>query len=65
MKIRKEIKNRIKELIATGVNASAALTQARKEANIKYGKGWRDAERMKKIEKFLSNGGKLNMSYHK
>lgn len=42
-KIRKEIAIRIKELIAQGVNANKALDDARHEANVKYGKDWRES----------------------
>ncbi len=40
--IRKELAIRIKELISQGVNENKALTQARQEMNIKYGKDWRN-----------------------
>jgi uncharacterized protein YifE (UPF0438 family) len=46
-KIRKEIRDRKFELISNGENENNALNIARKEANEKYGKGWR--------EKYLNN----------
>lgn len=46
-RIRNEIRLRRLDLIAKGENKNNALNIARKEANDKYGKGWR--------EKLLSN----------
>lgn len=41
-KIRNEIRLRKVDLIANGENENNALNIARKEANDKYGKGWRE-----------------------
>lgn len=41
-RIRAEIKRRRLDLIAQGENENNALNIARKEANDKYGKGWRE-----------------------
>lgn len=40
--IRYEIKLRIIDLVSKGENENNALNIARKEANDKYGKGWRE-----------------------
>jgi len=41
-RIRNEIRLRKLDLIANGENENNALNIARKEANDKYGKGWRE-----------------------
>lgn len=41
-RIRNEIRLRKLDLIASGENENNALNIARKEANDKYGKGWRE-----------------------
>jgi hypothetical protein len=41
-RIRNEIRLRKLDLISKGENANNALNIARKEANDKYGKGWRE-----------------------
>jgi len=41
-RIRKEIRLRKLDLISKGENENNALNIARKEANDKYGKGWRE-----------------------
>ena len=41
-RIRNEIRLRRLDLIANGENENNALNIARKEANDKYGKGWRE-----------------------
>jgi hypothetical protein len=42
--IRKEVAIRRKELINQGLHENLALNQARKEANEKYGKDWREKD---------------------
>lgn len=42
--IRKEIAIRANELTASGINENAALNEARREANIKYGSDWRNLQ---------------------
>ncbi len=41
-KIRKELKQRMNQLIAEGNNKNKALNTARAEINKKYGHGWRE-----------------------
>lgn len=42
--IRRELTIRRTELISQGMNPNNALNEARKEMNIKYGKGWREQD---------------------
>ena len=40
--IKREISAKIKELTDTGMKESQAINEARREANLKYGKQWRN-----------------------
>ena len=52
-RIRNEIRLRKVDLIANGENENNALNIARKEANDKYGKGWRE-----KLFRNISSGSR-------